>query len=190
MSHQQKRIIPSFLLLSAILFAISGYSQKASHIDWSKDTISSTTANNAHRNFANSLNGTGKKATTQVNLPVDKLKDILDACAANGIDIVKVMIVSIRQEDIAHYSYNNPGLSDANKADLIGRQILVFRVPRRAFAGAAGSKINISKSNPLMLSLAGSGLIWLEYRLAGLPAGGEDLYFTFGGICPPPNICD
>src|SRR4029079_867284 len=104
-------------------------------------------------------------ATTQVNLPVDKLKDIMDACAANGIDMGKVMIVSIRQEDITHYSYNNPGLSDANKADLIGRQILVFRVPRRAFAGAAGSKINISKSNPLMLSLAGSGLIWLEYRL-------------------------
>ncbi len=66
--------------------------------------------------------------------------------------------------------------------------MLVFKVPRKAFAGALGAKININ-NNPLMLSLLGAGLVLLDAQTPGLPAG-EDLYFSFGGICPPPASCD
>ncbi len=177
--------------LLAILCGLSCVAQKTTRIDWSKDTISSTSANNAQRNFANALNGTGKKASSVISLPVDKMKDIMDACSANGIATVKVMVVSIRQEDVAHYEKNNPGISATDKTELVGRQTLVIRVPRRAFAAAAGSGMNIPKNNPIITSLLASGFFPFAAELAGMaPGSGDDYFFSFGQICPPPNSCD
>ncbi|HSU27213.1 MAG TPA: hypothetical protein VLJ68_02450 [Chitinophagaceae bacterium] len=185
------KTLPLFLSLSALICSLCCDAQKTYRIDWSKDTISSTNANNAQRNFANALNGTGKKASSVINLPVDKMKDIMDACSANGIATVKVMVVSIRQEDVEHYEKNNPGISATDKTDLVGRQTLVIRVPRRAFAGAAGSGIKVPKNNPILTSLLASGFFPFAAELAGMPAGGgDDIFFSFGQICPPPNSCD
>jgi hypothetical protein len=69
--------------------------------------------------------------------------------------------------------------------------MLVFRVPRMAFAeGAAGAKINFSKNNPLMISLLGAGLIIMDSSFDNTPFGVGDVYFSLGNICPPPMSCD
>jgi len=186
--------LPAFLSLFFSLWGMTAFynasAQKGAHIDWSKDTVSSTTANNAQRNFANALNGTGKKASTTITLPVDKLKDIMDACSAAGISSVKLMIVSIRAEDVAQYEKHNPGMSDNDKKEIVGRQLVVIRVPRRTFAGPSGSGILLPKNSALMISLLASGFAPIAPEIAGMPVGSEDLYFSFGSICPPPNSCD
>jgi hypothetical protein len=131
------------------------------------------------------LRSHGNKGTERINLPVDKLKEIMDACAANNITEVSVMIITVGQNDVNHFRSHNPGATDDQ---IKGSQMLVFKVPRSAFAGKMGAKINVS-NNPLMLSLLGAGLVLLDSQTTGLPVTG-DLYFSFGGICPPPTSCD
>jgi len=176
-------VIP--LLLSFTLAA-----QNSKEIEWSKDTISRADALGAKSTYVNMIKGSGQKnATERITIPVGKLKTILDACDAKGITEISVMVISIRQSDIAHYRKNNPG-STATDDQLKGSQILVFKVPRSAFyTGAAGAKANLS-SNPLLLSLMASGLVLLDQEYADLPAGSDMLFFSIGAICPPPGSCD
>jgi hypothetical protein len=158
--------------------------QGFSKIDLSKDTISMAAANASRTEYRNGING---RATEKISLPVDKLKEILDACAAKGISNVDVLIGKVRANDIAHYRNFN---KDAKDNDLLGIQVLIFKVPRRAFASQQGAKINITRSNPLMLSLLSAGLVLVDAEKVGLTGTDEDLYFSFGSICPPPLSCD
>lgn len=175
------------VFIIALLGFSVGQAQTMSKIDLNNDTLSKTNAIAARNTFANSLRGNGKKATDRIKLPVDKLKEIMDACAAKGIQEVSVMVITIRQEDLTQARKHNPGLSDQ---DLKGSQMLVFRVPRRAFSGPAGAKINIPKKSPLMMTLLGAGLVLMESKYSDLPFGSDDLFFGFGSICPPPTSCD
>ncbi len=171
--------------LAALLISVTAYSQGA--IDWSKDTISRADANAGKLNYLNNIRGGGNpNATEQINLPVDKLKAVMDACAANNINSVSVFFIKIRQQDVAHYRTHNPGASDN---DIKGSQMLVIKVPRSAFGGAAGAKAKIPAGNPLLLSLATVGIVQLDYPIGGLPFGTGDVYLTIGGICPPPASC-
>lgn len=158
--------------------------QGFSKIDLSKDTISMADANASRTAYRNGITG---RATEKISLPVDKLKEILDACTAKGIEKVDVLIGKVRAGDIAHYKNFN---KDANDNDLLGIQIIILKIPRRAFASHMGAKINLTKSNPLMLSLFTAGLALIEAENVGLTGTGEDLYFSFGSICPPPTSCD
>ncbi len=182
------------LLLPALLFFSNSYSQpglKATNrIDWSKDTISANAATSASTKLRNELNNAGKKATKIISLPVDKLKEIMDACAANGVADVKVLIVSIGAEDAEHYGKRNPEFSAADKKDIIGRQTVIIRVPRAAFAEASGSGKITPLNNKLMVSLLTAGLVMLDKPFAELPQRGDDIYFSIGNICPPPTSCD
>lgn len=176
------RLLITFLLISFITFSTSA--QSSNKIDWSKDTISMADANANRNAYKNGVNG---RATEKISLPVDKLKEILDACAANGITNVDVLIGKVRPSDIAHHKNFNKNASDN---DLLGIQILIFRVPRSAFGGNAAAQIKVAKSNPLMLSLLAVGLELIDEQKAGLPAETGDYYFSFGAICPPPLSCD
>lgn len=171
----------------ALLGLSVSHAQMAGKINMSNDTISRTTAIGARNTFANSLRGNGNKASDRIKLPVDKLKEIMDACTAKNITEVSVMIITIRQEDLAQARKQNPGVADD---DLKGRQMLVFRVPRRAFSSGSSSKINMPKNNSLMISLLGAGLVILDSPYTDLPFGTDDVYFAFGSICPPPTSCD
>ncbi len=182
------------LLLPAVLFFFNSYSQNGvkttNRIDWSKDTVSANAASTASTKLRNELNSAGKKATKVISLPVDKLKEIMDACAANGVADVKVLIVSIGADDAEHYGRRNPGLSAADKKDIIGRQTVIIRVPRAAFSEASGSGKISPVNNKLMLSLLTAGLVMLDKPFAELPQRGDDIYFSIGNICPPPTSCD
>lgn len=171
----------------ALLGLSVSHAQMDSKINMSNDTISRTNAIGARNTFANSLRGNGKKASDRIKLPVDKLKEIMDACTAKNITEVSVMVITIRQEDLVQARKQNPGVADN---DLRGSQMLVFRVPRRAFSSLSGAKVNVPKNNSLMISLLGAGLILLDSPYTDLPFGTEDVFFALGSICPPPTSCD
>lgn len=175
-------ILGAFLLSCSI--SVNTSAQGMSKIDFSRDTISKFNANAQRNHFINNVTG---KATPRISLPVDKLKEIMDACSANGISEVDVLIGKIRDLDINHYKKFN---ANANDAQLLGSQIIIIRVPRRAFAGKMAASINLSNSNPLMLSLLSAGLVMVDAKTVGITETGGDIYFSFGGICPPPNSCD
>lgn len=173
-------------LLGLLLVSTAG-AQSSGNIDLSRDTVSKTNAIAARNTYLNSLRGHGNKATERLRIPVAKLKEIMDACAAANITDVSVMIITIRQNDLVHARKQNPGVSDEQ---LKGSQMLVFRVPRRAFAGKMGASIQVPSNKGLMLSLLGAGLLLLDSPFEELPWGEDDLYFGLGGICPPPTSCD
>ncbi len=177
-----------FLSLS-ILFFNSSYAQNSTKIDWSKDTLSIEDVKGANDTYKNTIRGSGQSPTQQVNLPVDKLKEILDACYSNGVSDISVLFITLRQKDVDRYKKNNPGIT-APDDEIKGSQMIVIRVPRSAFAGKTGAGINISGNNALPLSLLGTGLIQLKEAYTELPFASGSLYFSIGTICPPPSSCD
>ena len=185
-----KYLSPLFIaIFSFFISQAQPPNSKSRNIDWDKDTISADATISSAIKYRTDLNNAGKKASKIVILPVDKLKDIMDACYANGVTEVKAVFVTIRSEDVENYSSRHSGMSAAEKRDVIGRQTLVLRVPRKAFL-ESGSKITIPNNNPLMLSLLAAGLVVMEVPMKDLAGSGDDIYFEFGAICPPPNSCD
>lgn len=180
---------PVLAFFLSLLFFNVAQAQPTKHIDWASDTVSKADAIGGKNTYVNTVRGSGQLATEMIKLPVNKMKEIFDACAAHNISEVAVMIVSIRQADLARFRKNNPEIQ-ATYSQLKGRQMLVFRVPRSAFASAAGAQINLSKTNPLIISLMGAGLMMLDASYLDIPAGSDDIYFSVGTICPPPASCD
>ena len=172
-------ILPALLLFS--------FSVNAQKIDWKKDTVANDIAKVQKESYRNIIKGSGQKATERVNFPVDKLKYILDACAANNIREISAYFTAIRPEDLSRYRANHPE-SSATDQQLLKSQLIIFKVPRSAFSGAMGAKINLS-NHPTMISLLSMGLVLLDGPL-GITGSAEDLYFDFGTICPPPTSCD
>jgi hypothetical protein len=181
-----KGIKPYALLFVLTVFG-SSLCLAQNNIEWSKDTVSQADAIGGRSTFVNTVKGSGQKATERINLPVDKLKAVLDACALHGISEISAMIVTVRQGDLARYRRNHPE-STASDNELKGSQLLVFKVPRSAFEGASGAKVNLTNSKT-MISLLSLGLVRLENPF-GITGGSGDLYFGFGTICPPPLSCD
>lgn len=173
------------VLASYLLFS-GGLNAQSNAPDMKFDTLSMRNVDAAKRNYLNNIRGGGNpNATEQVNIPLDKLKHIVDACAAHGMRNLSFVIIKIRGEDLAYFRHHNP---DASEAQILGAQMLVIKVPRSVFAGAAAA--GIMNGNPLMLSLTMAGLNKLDHPFADLPFGTGDLYLSFGGICPPPTSCD
>ena len=180
-----------FSILLTFLLTMNAISsaQSANSIEWSTDTISKATATGARNTYLNMIRGSGQpNATESIKLPVGKLKTIIDACSANNITEISVMVIALRQSDVALYRRMNPGTM-AKDNEIKGSQLLVFRIPRSAFPNAAASKAAFPKNNPLLLSLAASGLFLMEARFAEMPPASEDLFFAMGAICPPPASC-
>lgn len=180
--------LPQFIAcFTGLLLVSAAGAQVPGGIDLSRDTVSKANAIGARNTYLNSLRGHGNKATERIRIPVAKLKEVMDACAAANITDVSVMVITIRQNDLVQARKQNPGVSDDQ---LKGAQMLVFRVPRRAFAAKMGASIRVPSNKGLMLSLLGAGLMLLDSPMEELPWGEDDLYFGFGGICPPPTSCD
>lgn len=179
--RQQPTLTPRVLFSFFIILLSLTTGRAQSSINFGRDTLSEADVIGARNLYIDNLRGNNKKATERINLPVNKLKEIIDACAANNITDISFMVITLRQNDIAHFRHHNPGVSDEQ---LRGSQQLVLKVPRRIFQGAQGSKINLS-NNPVMLSLLSAGLVVLD-----LPFSESDLYLGFGSICPPPTSCD
>jgi hypothetical protein len=177
--------LPLSLVVALMLFSATIFAQN--NIEWSKDTIAMNEAIGARSTYVNTIRGSGQKATERINLPVAKLKSILDACASQGLTEVSVMVVVIRQQDIARYRRAHPETT-ATDDQIRGSQILVFKVPRSAFPGPKSSKVNLS-NNPMLLSMLSLGLVLLDQPF-DKAAGTDDLYFSLGTICPPPASCD
>lgn len=181
-----KGIMP-IVFIFLLTISCSGLCFAQNKIEWSKDTVAQADAIGGRSTFLNTVRGSGQKATERINLPVDKLKAVLDACAAHNITEISAMIVTVRQGDLARYRRNHPE-STASDNEIKGSQLLVFKVPRSAFEGAMGAKVNLSNSKT-MISLLSMGLVRLENPY-GITGGSGDLYFGFGSICPPPLSCD
>lgn len=180
-----------FSIALAFSFCLSFISsaQSANSIDWSKDTVSRVMAIGARNTYINMIKGSGQpNATQNITLPVGKLKTIIDACSSFNIPEISVMIISLRQSDIAHYRRMNPGTT-ATDNEIKGSQILVFRVPRSVFPNAASSKSGSLKTSPLMLSLASVGLFLMDASYSEMPPASDDIFLTLGAICPPPTSC-
>lgn len=190
MKQQPSAGIKSFALLFISFYLASTIqAQRMTKIDWAKDTISRADAIAAKNTYLNTIRGSGQRnATQQINLPVEKLKEIIDACASSNVSDVAVMIITLRQNDIAHYRKNNPS-SEASDNDLKGGQMLVFKIPRMAFADAAKAKVNLSGNPSLAASLLSAGLVQLKEGYQETPFASGYLYFSFGSICPPPTSC-
>lgn len=180
------------ILLSSI-FTFSSTAQK-NKLDWANDTISKADAMGGKNTYLNTIRGSGQSATEQINIPVDKLKEIIDACAANNISNVAVMIISLRQSDIERYKKNNPDItSNLKDSDLKGRQMIVIKVPRSAFAAQMsqmGTKLNSPVTSSLSASLLSAGLVQIKELYKELPFASGSYYFSFGAMCPPPAACD
>jgi hypothetical protein len=178
------------MLVFVLLFSMTmiNAQQSPPGIDWRKDTVAADAAKKAQAKFRSDLNTSGRKATTKITMEVAKLKEVMDALTAKGITNVTFMIVTIRREDTAQYAKRNPGMTNAARNDLIGRQQLIIRVPRSAFTIEMGFR-NSSATSTLMASLLLMGLSPLENNYAGLPDTDEDVYLGFGTICPPPASC-
>jgi hypothetical protein len=185
----QLRWKPSILFLIILLSTSFCQAQKETKIDWKNDIVSKGAVDSATKLYVNNIKGGGQpNATKQINLPVDKLKEILDSCAAHYVTDIAVIIISLRASDVARYRRLNPG-SEATDAQIKGSQMLVFKVPSRAFGNAAGAKINLSKNNPFMMSLLSTGLVFMDSPYSELQGINTDYYFSFGTICPPPASC-
>jgi len=187
MRHSSFRSPRAFLSFAMLFIVITAQSQ--SGVDWKKDTLSNAEAKGGRESYLNTIRGSGQKATERINLPVYKLKAILDACAAKNITEISASVILLRQEDVARYKRNHPETS-ATDAQIKGSQLIVFKVPRSAFEGAMGAKTKLS-NHPLMTSLVSMGLVQLQWKYTDLGFGGAgDIYFEFGTICPPPTSCD
>jgi len=162
---------------------------QSSRIEWARDTVSKSDAMGGKDTYVNTIRGSGQLATEKITLPVDKMKEIFDACYANNITEITVFFVAIRSSDLARFRKNNPEISATN-SQLKGRQMLVFKVPRHAFGAKSGASAEIPQNHPLILSLAGIGLMQISSSLLDIPATGDDIYFSIGTICPPPASCD
>lgn len=185
------RLLIIFML--STFFTFSSTAQK-SKLDWANDTISKADAIGGKNTYLNTIRGSGQSATEQINLPVDKLKEIIDACAANNISNVAVMIISLRQSDIQRYRKNNPGLpSNIKDSELKGRQMIVIKVPKSAFTASMsqmGAKLNSPVNSSLSASLLSAGLLQIKELYKELPFASGSYYFSFGAMCPPPASCD
>ena len=182
-------LISSILMLFTFssIFDTPACAQITGKLDFSKDTIPQKEAKAANDSYQNTITGSGQRASKQVMLPVEKLKAIVDACAANNINNITVLFATIRDKDIAHYRKHNPEVTSTN-SQIIGRQILIFKIPRRAFASTSGS--SQMGNSPLMTSLLLMGLYQINTAAYDLPFAEDNIYLTFGTICPPPAACD
>jgi hypothetical protein len=179
-----------YLALLTFLFAFTfGSSMAQSSISLGRDTISATAAQNAQSKFKNDLNACGKKSTSMVTFDVGQLNDIIQQCRLNSIYKVQFVIATLQVKDTAHYLRHHPGLTTSEKADLIGKQTLLIKVPRAAFSGFSQSGSYIPKESQLMLSLLAAGLVNVD-RPYGKLLLADDMYFEIGTICPPPSICN
>ena len=176
-----------FAMLVMTFLAVHASAQSGK-IDWARDTVSKADAIGGRDTYVNTIRGSGQLATERIMLPVDKMKEIFYACHSYGISEVTVLFVSIRQADMARFRRNNPEIQATNN-QLKGRQMLVFKVPRRAFAQSAGATGRIPANNALLVSLLATGLQQLD--LSGTEAvADDDVYLSIGTICPPPASCD
>lgn len=167
--------------------SVNVFAQPVTAIQWDRDTVSAATARNGQQRFLDELRGAGKRTTTYVSMSTAKLKDIMDHCATAGIDSVQFMITMIRAQDTAHYIRNNPRLTTAQKRELIGRQMLILRVPRTAFNEESFGWLQ--RGSRVLMGLLAHGLILLNPVYWGLPADSDYYYFSTGTICPPPSSC-
>lgn len=178
---------PITILLFGV-FILSAVVQGQSNIDWSKDTISKNDATGGRDSYNMTAKKSGLKQTSKVTLPVDKLKNIIDACNAKGITEISVLITTIRSVDVARYKRNHPEVASLPDDSLKWRQLLVLQIPRYAFDTNKSSSIKVGNATSL-LSLLSMGLILID-RPVGLPFTDGALYFDLGTICPPPAACD
>jgi hypothetical protein len=183
--HNSHRLIITICLA---LFIAPEISAQTSPIDWSMDTLSKSDALGRRDTYLNTIRGSGQKATARVNMPVDKLKAIIDACAARGIPEVSFLMTVIRPQDVARYRRNHPS-STATDEQIKGSQLVIIRVKRSAFTGSTGNKSSSLSNNASMVSLLSMGLILLDQPY-GMDGTDEDIYFDLGLICPPPASCD
>lgn len=165
------------------------YSGSAQSLNMGKDTISIAQAKATHEKYKQEMRNAGKKATTYVSFGVETLKEIIDRCAAAGVDSIQFLICTIRTNDTAQYAGNHPGLSAAAKRDLIGRQYLIIKVKRSAFMSQSGSQIGRPSFQSSIISLLASGFVLLD-KPYGIAAESDYLYFGAGTICPPPASCN
>lgn len=174
-----------FITFCLALFIAPDINAQTSPLDWSKDTLSKSDAMGRRDTYLNTIRGSGQKATARVNMPVDKLKAIMDACASKGITEVSFLMTVIRPQDVARYRRNHPETS-ASDEQLKGSQLVIIRVKRGAFEGNKSASLS---NNATMVSLLSMGLILLDqpYGMDGME---EDIYFDLGVICPPPASCD
>ena len=158
----------------------------SSTIDWTIDTVAGDIARKGLAKFKSDMANANRKSSTTITMPVAKLNEVLNKLASKGIPNVTFIIATIRKEDTAHYAKHVPGLTPAYRNDLIGRQQIIIKVPKAAFETQtqSGSRIPIRTSS-LMTSLLLMGLIQWENEYYAA----EDVYFTFGTICPPPAAC-
>jgi hypothetical protein len=174
-----------FITFCLALFFAPAINAQTGPIDWSKDTLSRSEAIGRRDTYLNTIRGSGQKATARITMPVDKLKTIMDACASRGISEVSFLVTVIRQQDVARYRRNHPGIS-ASDDQIKGSQLVIIRVKRAAFEGYKGAGIS---NHATMVSLLSMGLILLDQPY-GVDGVDEDFYFDLGLICPPPASCD
>lgn len=157
-------------------------------LDLSVDTVSWDAAIKSQARFKSDLVNANKKATSQITMSVSKISEVMSTLSALGITNVTFLIVTIRKEDTANYAKRHPGISNAARNDLIGRQQLLLRVPRAAFIQQQQGSGKIIRPNRLIIAMTLLGISPIDYYTGVYGSG--DLYLGLGTICPPPASCD
>ena len=174
------------VFIFTLLLHQNSWSQGGSKtIEWDKDTVSSYNAqirkDKYHIYFEKDL----RNVTPSIYLPVNKLKAIVDVCAAGNIQNIEFILAVIRPQDTARYFAKHPSLSDTDKFKVVNRQTLIIKVPREVAQQLSyGRRNQLQKFSAAMLAL---GYTKIDSGF-GLNFEGS-VYFDIGTICPPPEGC-
>jgi hypothetical protein len=111
--------------------------------------------------YVAALRQAGLKPTDYTRFKVAELQELVAQAAAAGVQDLKFYtVVLATQADVDRYVATHPELLPAERAELLGRQMIVIGLPEQ-----------------LRVAPPGSG-----------PDGGS--YLTTGTLCPPPALCD
>jgi hypothetical protein len=174
---------------SILILIAASLDLPAQGLSLGRDTISVGAARGIYGSFRSNQANQGLKATQVVKFNITQLQALMERCRNAGYGEIQFVIATLRVQDIAHYLGHHPGLDDGSQKELIGRQILLVRVPRAAFGLAQQRKPAKLNDNRLMISLSAIGLTWLD-KPYNLSVETDYLYFEIGNICPPPGTCD
>lgn len=171
--------------LCLLLFSYSSFSQQTpGKIDWGRDTVSTSNAESRKEKYHIYFEKDLRNVTPSIFIPVDKLKAIVDACAAAKLENIEFILAVIRPQDTARYFERHP-LAAEHRPKVVNRQTILIKIPREV-AGQI-SKSRLRRADKLITALYGLGYKPWEVE-GGWPAGGS-VYFDIGVICPPPSDC-
>jgi hypothetical protein len=172
------------VLLLMLILSTKSYAQK--RINLRTDTVATYDAKTAKKEFRKLYRRKEDVRARLVSFDVATLKQLLDSCHAKGISKIDFQFSIIRKEDTARYASRNPGLTAAERNQLLNQPTLLVKVNRLVLNGQFNSSAGRTSSG--RQSIPGA-LRSALYNIGNAATSTSEVYFELGTICPPPQTC-